>query len=102
MLEVKVNENLHFSLAKINFFSRFFFSCKPIQDTVFIFFIMIIHETMGSGAVMTNCYLACRPTHLSVQFNNNTSYGSYARCAQSGLMRYSGPFWSVPANVLPR
>ena len=57
MLEViKVNEDLHFSLTRINFLSCFFLSCKPIQDTVFIFFIMIINETMGSGAVKTYYY----------------------------------------------
>ena len=56
MLEVKVNEDLHFSLARINFLSCFFVSFKPIQDTVFIFFIMIINETMGIGAVMAYCY----------------------------------------------
>ena len=55
MLELKVIEGLHFSLARIDFLSFFFLSCKPIQDTVFIFFIMI-NETMGSGAVMTYCY----------------------------------------------
>ena len=70
MLELKVNEHLHFSLAGVSFL-LFFLSCKPIQDTVFIFFIMIINETMGSGAVMTYCY---RPTQLSVLFNNKTSY----------------------------
>ena len=56
MLEVKVNEDLQFSLHRINFFLVFSLSCKPIQDTVFIFFIMIINETMGIGAVMTYCY----------------------------------------------
>ena len=56
MLEVKVNEDLHFSLARINFISCFFLSCKPIQDTVYIFFIMIINETMAGGAVMSYCY----------------------------------------------
>ena len=56
MLEVNVNEDLPFSLARINFLSCLFLSCNPIQDTVFIFFIMIVNETMGSGAVMTYCY----------------------------------------------
>ena len=61
MLELIVNEDLNFSLARINFLFFFFFfffflSCKPTQDTVFIFFIMIINETMGRGAIMTYCY----------------------------------------------
>ena len=51
MLELKAIEDLLFSLAGTDFLS-----CKPIQDTVFIFFIIMINEIMGSGAVMTYCY----------------------------------------------
>ena len=55
MLELKVIEDLHFFWPELIFF-LFFLSCKPIQDTVFIFFIIIINEKMGSGAVMTYGY----------------------------------------------